>query len=206
VKKFLFPLLMLVSCASAPVQSAKQTPFSVLDKSTFLVQFEKDGVKVGTAFCVPGTTSVLMTASHVIQTGYWITDYQGKRVQVKSVLHPGTDHKDIATILLEDPICDLNQNEWASKNEEPSSRQMILFGYGSGEKILTTGNIAGPVGALDRFVIDGQLANLNALGGHSGGPVYNPEGKIVGMLVGSISGIDVIDVIIPVETLKKVLK
>lgn len=203
MKKFI--LSLLISLASF-VPAVAQPVWSVIDRSTFRVEFQgPNGKLFGTAFCAPGKINMLMTAGHVARPGIQIYDWQGREVHVKTVTYRD-EKKDIGVIMLDEPACTFSANQWALKNEAPSARLMTLYGYATGVKTLTTGNISGVPGDVDEWQVGGQTANLNALGGHSGGPVYNPEGKIVGMLVGSAEAHDVIDVIIPVEALRKVLK
>jgi serine protease Do len=169
---------------------------------------QKNGVAFGTGFCSPGSTNLIMTAAHVVGDGMVVVDSNGDQYDdVKVVLKDET--KDIGIIMVNKPLCELSKMEFSSKDAAPGDA-VTLEGWGGGftKRVTTRGIISSEVGyggKADNL----QLAQLNALYGHSGSPIINDQGKIVGMLVGVWDAEDKgdeLDVIVPMSRLKKALK
>jgi S1-C subfamily serine protease len=119
------------------------------------------------------------------------------------------DHKDIGIVMVDQPVCEMSPSEFSSKDAEPGDH-IMMEGWGGGftKRVTTSGTISSEVGYGGKFD-DFQLAQLNALYGHSGSPVVNDQGKIVGMLVGVWDAEDKgdeLDVIVPMSRLKRALK
>lgn len=159
---------------------------------------------MGTAFCVPGQVSSLMTASHVVGQGMVAFDAANKPYTDLRVIVNDPKH-DVAVLFIEDASpCSLSPLTWAAKNAEPGD-DAWLQGWGGVFNVPTT--VRGIISSSPEG--GHQLAQLNALYGHSGSPVISSEGKVTGMLIGvwdaEAKG-DEINVIVPVEDLKKVIK
>jgi S1-C subfamily serine protease len=209
MRKFLLSLLMVLA-TSLPL-AAQRSPISYLEKFTFKTFFEEtlDGgntrSQYGTAFCTPMSATSLLTAAHALPASgpVTVTDYQGVEHSVKVLLRD--TKKDIGVLLLETEACKLNPLQWAKSNALIGT-EVWLFGYGGAMEV---GNLAR--GIISTRPLDGefpgdQLAQLNALKGHSGGAVINGQGQVVGMLVGGFNLGGTMNVIVPVESLKKATK
>lgn len=185
------------------------SPVSKLDRSLFRMLVEtSDGVEFGTGFCAPGKSNLILTASHVIGTGLVVIDSKGvPHTEVKVLLND--PKRDIGVLMLDGNACELSPLEFAAKDASPGD-DAFLEGWGGGftKLVATRGMIAsepGYEGKMNNF----QLAQLNALFGHSGSPVVGSDGKVIGMLVGvwKAEGVgDEMDVIVPLSELKRALR
>lgn len=202
MRKFLLSLLMVL-CSVAPVASQRLLPLSI-EQATFSLSHDTpDGAIFGTGFCVPGKSNTILTASHVVGPGLVAKDYKGDLHEVTVMGYD--EKKDIAVLLLKDSFCALNQMKWGPTGQ--IGQQAWVWGYGGGltKPILTGGMISSEPSIAKEFP-GNQIAQLNALGGHSGGPVIDGQGRVIGMLVGGFIMRDEMDVIVPVEVLKKFVK
>lgn len=198
MRKLLLLLMLPLLLAASPVSRLHGSIFKV-------VTMTADGLEYGTGFCSPGKTNIIQTASHVVGDGSVAIDSNGKPHSVKVLMN---DHKaDIALLMLDDAACELSPMIYAAKDAEPGD-DAYLIGWGGGfERTVTTRGVISSEKAFDKDNHALQLAQLNALFGHSGSPVVGSDGKIIGMLVGLYDDKgDELDVIVPVSSLKKALK
>lgn len=198
MKKFLLSLLLTL-LASSPV-FAQRTVFTFAEKGIFKILNEKDdGLYGGTAFCYPGRSNYLITAAHVVIEDPWVVDSNGVEHTVKVMLKDTKE--DIAVLLAEEPLCRFNDFKFAPRNASPGT-DAWMFGYGGMYKVpLLTRGVIASIEADHR-----QMAQLNALFGHSGSPVFNAQNELIGLESGGVNEGDEMDVIIPVETIRKVIK
>lgn len=137
---------------------------------------------------------LVVTNRHVIADAQWVnvTNSVGEVFTVSKIIAQ-SDQPDLA--LLEVPGANGTPVEFAD-------RTML-----EGEAIYAMGNPMGIYPCIFNGIvvksehIEGNtrfiLSNVNTLQGNSGGPVFNSEGKLIGVVVGSISdGVNAIDLII----------
>jgi len=214
MKKFL-PILLLSLLTVSPSFAAPLSIWGRADRMIFKVLFpytDPDTGKTwdagGTAFCSPGQTSVLITAAHVVEdaprTNLSVFDTHGQRHNGKVVAY--NREKDVASIWLDDEACSMAPAEWAKRVPNPGER-VYAVGYGGMKPtpIITEGIISGVKG-IETEQPNGVPAQLNILMGNSGCPVFDVEGRIVGMGDGYFKAGDIMDVIIPVDEIRKVIK
>lgn len=204
MRQVLLSFLLLLACC-VPT-TAQQSIYGLVERSTFMMYTEDaaGNSSVGTAFCVPDRSSQLMTAAHTVGPQWEIYDSKGETHQIAGIFADAK--KDIAVITLKDPACVFSALKWAAKNAVVGAKAWV-FGYGGAfaKPVLTTGIISSEIGAV--LAAPGlQLAQLNALRGHSGSAVTDDTGKIIGMLVSGYENGDVINGIIPVDALRKAVK
>lgn len=215
MRKFLAALLLLTACSANPKPvSAPSLYEGIKPEGIFMVLYPTvdpgtglPGIYGGTGFCVPGTLGHIMTAAHAVEEGVWVKDSTGRDLPV-SVVSKDVE-LDVAVLELlgdESQDCALSGMSFARENAKPGTPAM-LYGYGALllKPIVTRGTIASVEGAASNHPTV-QIAQLNALHGHSGSPIFNEAGKIIGMLVGGFEAGDEMDTIVPVEELRKVLK
>jgi S1-C subfamily serine protease len=201
---FLFLLSSSLSTGFAP------SPYRILETSTFRTSYaieDEDSLKqiVGTAWCAPGFPHTLITAGHTISADgeVSITDHKGIEHPV-SVRWVDTK-KDIALLTIPDNSCVKTKLQWTVKNADPGTPAFI-FGYGGAfsEPLMDTGIISSKVMTQDLPSL--QVAQVNGLLGHSGSVVVDAKARILGMLIGGYTAGDHVNVVVPVEELRKVLK
>lgn len=216
MRKFL-PALMLVLMACSSQMKPTIAPSlyeGVNPNGVFMVLYPTidegtglPGIYGGTGFCVPGTLGHIMTAAHAVDEGVWVKNAAGEDWPV-TVVSKDVE-LDVAVLELvgdNAQACALSGMSFAAHNALPGSPAM-LYGYGALllKPVVTRGTISSVEGAASNHPTI-QVAQLNALHGHSGSPIFNEAGKIVGMLVGGFEAGDEMDTIVPVEELRKVVK
>lgn len=204
MRKFFFTVILSLLLASGLSAQLSRGAFAA--KGIYQTQFELDPLnfRYGTAFCAPGKLNILITAAHAVEFGVWVNDATGGGHEVKVLSKD--EKKDIAVLQSVEPLCQFAPFQWAPKNAEVGD-PVWLYGWGGvrAKAILTVGVISSEPGVSEANTVL-QAAQLNALLGHSGGPVFDAQNRIIGMLVGGFSAGDEMDVIVPVEVLKKVIK
>lgn len=206
MRKLLLTLLLLLTMV---VKCSGQVPTYIdnaLFKTTFHTQDPLSGeieTHWGTAFCAPGKPHLVLTAGHTIGGDTTLTDLNGDEHEF--VVLKRDEKADISVLLLKDDYCTTNPIEWGPTGRKRDRAWTYGFGNGFKEPITAEGFIASNPGLAEEAVPNGQVAQLNALGGHSGSPVFDAKNRVIGMLVGGFKALDEMDVIIPVEVLKKFL-
>jgi S1-C subfamily serine protease len=194
--------ILLSLCSFQSLTAAPLTLWERAYRNLFRITYEEH---VGTGFCKPDGGAVIITAAHMV-------DFPN--VTVAGTLdkqpHPTTrmafDKKtDIATLLLKDKACELSSLQWGPTPKPGDVVFLIGYGGGRGEPFLTTGIVSGLKGSIEEQP-NGVPVQLNALGGHSGGPVFDAQGRVVGMMSGILTAGDHLDVMIPVEEIRKVAR
>jgi S1-C subfamily serine protease len=209
---FLLALLTLLPLSAAPLSI-----WGLGTRETFKIVYPftdpdtgETGDVGGTAFCSPDSSIVVITAAHVVEGAPQevpMIDSRNFKPHMGRVLK--IDKKrDVAALMLmdDDKACELSGATWA--REVPSPGQNVwAYGYGAMKEtpLLVKGIISGSKG-IEPAQRNGVPAQLGVLGGHSGSPVYNDQGQIVGMVDGFFKAYDIMDVIIPVEEIRKAIK
>lgn len=207
MRKFLLCLLALLTF-SIPVQSSPSL-YQFAQKGIFMLQhpfIDDDGdlaVGYGTAFCRPGSSNLLVTAAHVLGPEMTLVDYKHDPFEVTVLAKD--EKRDVALVMTEEKVCELNGFQWAKKNAEPGT-QAWVYGYALGmlEPLLTGGMISAKQGAHAKGP-DVQPAQVGATHGDSGAPVFDSDQKIIGMEIGGFDN-TAINMIVPVEVIRKVIK
>lgn len=207
MRKFLLALLLVLMSA---VKCSGQVP-QYIDNALFKTAYQMEDPNTGemlthwgTAFCYPGRPHQVLTAAHTIHGETTLTDLKGEEHEF--VVMKQDEKADIALLFLKDDYCLYNPIEWGPTGKMRDHAWTYGFGNGFKEPITAEGYISSNVGVAEDAVPGGQVAQLNALGGHSGSPVFDSKNRVIGMLVGGFKALDEMDVIIPVEVLKKFVK
>jgi S1-C subfamily serine protease len=207
MRKFLLSLLALL-IFSIPVQS-KPSLYEFAQRGIFMLErpdVDEEGAPVvsfGTAFCRPGSSNLLVTAAHVVGPGMTLVDYKKDPFEVNMILKD--EKRDVAMVMTEEKVCELNGFEWAKKNADPGALAWV-YGYalGMNEPLLTGGMISAKQGAHPKGP-EFQPAQIGGTHGDSGAPVFDSDQKIIGMEMGGFDN-TAINMIVPVEVIRKVIK
>jgi S1-C subfamily serine protease len=212
MKKFLLSCLMLVSigCASHRVSIpvvGDQALAKWIRPGIFKAMHETAPGQFygGTAFCVPGTNHLLMTAAHVPGEGTMVEDAKGNIYEAAIIKSDSAE--DVAILSIEEPVCGASVYEWGPEPEVGEKAYLYGFGGLAAKPVFTEGDVASEDGLIEMRPHT-RLVNLNALKGHSGSPIFNSAKQIVGMLVGGITDEagDEMDSFVPVTVLRRMLK
>jgi S1-C subfamily serine protease len=163
---------------------------------------------VGTGFFIRDGKTIV-TAKHVVPTiegveYYAVTD-SGAKYLVKDVWR--AVHDDVAILTLATEAVGVNAFVFGDLNLEVGER-VYCIGFPAGEgPVYSTGFINNPKPIEVepdpgvRFVV--VSISADAYFGNSGGPVFNENDEIVGILVGLMRGTAHVRYMVPIETLEK---
>ena len=202
---FALPLLLL-SIGSAPVQSQhKPEVIERGKKATGLVEVKSsEGVTSGSAFCID-KSGLLVTNAHVIDevaAGKGTVEIMldtGLRTQrsVKAKVLRADDYLDLALLKVE-PAARLTPLELGKDESLIETAPVLTFGFPLGRELwrVLPGTLPNmtvlvsritalhrPKGRLEGVQFDNQINH-----GHSGGPVVDEAGRVIGVAVATIPG------------------
>lgn len=203
-------LLLVMLTLTTPLLA--HAPKAVLAAKTgiFLVYSNPDetgSVSYGTGFCRPDSSAgMLITAGHVAKLGMvHARDSQGKDHDIRPVTFQAKDD-DLGVLFFTeaDNPC-LGASLQAGKSGELGD-ELWLYGFGgqADKAILRHGTMSSEEDAYDRYPHQ-RSAQLTAQFGDSGAPVFDGNGKVVGVAVGGFSAGGVMDRYIPIERVRKIL-
>jgi hypothetical protein len=203
----LLVLVALTACASsAPsIVTNAQAPIYRI------IQLTDDKIFSGTAFLVPGTGQLLMTAAHNLDGGgTMLLEVDGLPVPIHIMKKGDANKVDAALVMVENPLKDINPFLWAE--DEPSLWEVVWFlGYpGALSKVLAGyGVVVSEDESLWQERIGGDYLAMTAPGlllGHSGSPVFDQKGRIVGMMVKEAESGGKVQLAVPAKVLRKFMK
>lgn len=181
-----------VEAASKKSYSAEDL-FQKFSKSTVLIETSGGS---GTGFFIE--KNVVVTNNHVIAGAGWITikTVDGKVYDVTTIL-ASSERPDLALLKVDVKGTALKKNEHGVRDGEP----VYTIGAPMGIFPCISDGIV-----MKRSHMDGDmeyiLSNFHAIGGNSGGPVFNSYGEVMGVVVGGMAdGPNSIDTVIPITYL-----
>ncbi len=202
-------LLAVAACGAAPAQSRLRASGIVK------ILLDKPGDKdddVCTAFVVPGTGTLLLTAAHCVDGVNPVAILDPEEPVVLTLRKKGDSATDVAVLSSEKELLAVNPNDWATDGPEtgeeawlvgfpgPSSQRITLRGYVVSDE---TGIWQEAAPMLHSRL---TLALPGAMLGQSGSPVFNAEGKIIAMFTETVTVGGTLQLAIPTKELRKFMR
>lgn len=176
-----------------------------------LVEIKDDTVllSTGTAFLI-NKNGKLLTNAHVVKSAYYDSSkliaikflYQNHSAEPFTAQITGFSRDlDIAILEIEgnfEQVCELGSSSDLSLMDE-----MLVAGYPLGKSFKA---VSGYIQAFQQMNEIGKMIDISSTvdPGNSGGPVFNSEGKVIGIVTGKIWGLN-FNLAIPVDTVNQFL-
>jgi tetratricopeptide (TPR) repeat protein len=198
------PFLSLVLCAAPRAwaqQSDAEKIYSQAANSVLLIFVKSADSKIvaqGTGFLVEG--GKIITNKHVVRDGTPLIDLGGARIP--AALESSDDVNDIAVLTVAADITAAPLS-LADKVPAPGSNVFAIGNPRGLEKSISTGVLSGvrTVGKRELIQITTPISP-----GSSGGPVFDPSGKVIGVTVGSIEDGQNLNFAVPASAVVKLLR
>lgn len=165
-------------------------------------QWSGSGVIVG--------PSIVLTARHIVQ---YAEDLEIETVDgnvYKAISWIEDKENDCGLIFFDPRIKFTNIARFADSDELQVGQSVFSMGSPFGKQLFNTATF-GIISGLNRQIRYFGICNLitsdaAANPGNSGGPIFNMQGKVIGILVGIRHGADGLGIIIPSNTCKELLE
>ena len=189
---------------------------SVVTIFTTELKFESEGIRpqqsLGSGVII-SADGLIMTAAHVVETANLIQVKLYNGITYEAEIIRSIPSADIALIKIKDALPGLNYSEISNPiNAVKTGHQVYVIGSPRGiEQSLSSGYVSG---FLNRSTLaNGNMAKFiqtdaSINSGNSGGPMFNMNGKIIGIvsyILTQSGGFDGIGYVVDIQTAKELL-
>lgn len=204
----LIAILTVILLLGVAEYDSRQLPNIIREVNSSVVYVKAPGQWSGSGVIVD--QHIILTARHVVQD---VNELNIKTIDgdTYEAIHWVIDRDNDCALIFFDPRHEFeNIAEFADSNELQIGESVFTIGSPYGDQLFNTVTY-GIISGLDRTILyfgcSGLVTSDAAINpGNSGGPVFNMQGKIIGIVVGTYRGSEGLNIIVSSNTCRELLE